>query len=318
MGGAAGSGFSKLDAELDPVGASVGPEDPYVDMQLYEAPDETSPSLLARGNPANLRGKGCSRNGIPEDCGSLMHELAHRAGGVANKVSRIDVRTLTISSVVGYWAWGGDGGSKGDVEVINSNLRPITYTSTYRDLATVESWEGQTGGGAAPQPPAQPQKSDSFTRAVSKAFDRVTDIFKNNPNSPCAQWFGPDALTVLNAMRQTPPVIKQKTDTPGATATGIQQSYGQSRAGSYGKYRLPTDFIVFTNGPFFSGGKGQIGTYIAGTYGAQNLAILHELAHNIIKNGKYLIRNDGNDANLSRDNTNEVLKHCSDEVFNAK
>ena len=96
-----------------------------------------------------------------------------------------------------------------------------------------------------------PHKPDSWTKAVDKAFNRVEGILKNNPNSACALFFGPDALTVLEAMRQTPPTIRPKTDSPGATATGIRQTYGQ--LGKFGFYRLPTEFLVFQNGPFFAG-----------------------------------------------------------------
>lgn len=98
--------------------------------------------------------------------------------------------------------------------------------------------------------------------------------------------------------------IRSKTDSPGATATGIRQSYGQSSGSKYGAYRVPTEFIIFRNGPFFGAGKGNIGGYTAGSYGAQNAALLHELAHNILRDRKYLIPNDGHNANLSSDNTN--------------
>ena len=104
---------------------------------------------------------------------------------------------------------------------------------------------------------------------------------------------------------------------PGATATGIEQTFtvGGTPSAGYGKYRFPSAFKVFSNGPFFPSGKGHLGGYPPGLEPAQTLAIFHELAHDIIQNGKYLIPNDGNDPDLSVKNSRLVNEKCGDFIF---
>jgi len=80
----------------------------------------------------------------------------------------------------------------------------------------------------------------------------------------------------------------------------------------------PSEFNVFINGPFFMLGKGSLGGYSPGTPQAQTLAIFHELAHDIIRNGTYLIPNDAGNSDLSVKNSERVLKECGDFIFKGK
>jgi len=76
--------------------------------------------------------------------------------------------------------------------------------------------------------------------------------------------------------------------------TGIRQVYGPEstvvgEVNSDGvfvrRYRVPSRTIIYKSGPFFPGGKGGIGSYPPGSSQAQTLALLHELAHNIAREG---------------------------------
>lgn len=85
--------------------------------------------------------------------------------------------------------------------------------------------------------------------------------------------------------------------------TGIRQVYDKnskvvgevnSEGAFVRRYRVPSQTIFYTSGPFFCGGKVRIGTYPPGSQQAQTLALLHELAHNIAREGgEYLIPDDG-------------------------
>jgi RHS repeat-associated protein len=157
---------------------------------------------------------------------------------------------------------------------------------------------------------------DSFLEAIENTFDRVKKILQGN--SPCAQFFGPNALDALEAMRKQ--ISLGKNWVPGGLDTGISQSFAAGvNAIPSGPFRTPLTFIVYLNGPFFMQGKGKIAGYNPGTEQAQTAALLHELAHNI-KNAAgngFLIPNDGpgTKAGLSPKNTELIRKKCSEEIF---
>ena len=65
-------------------------------------------------------------------------------------------------------------------------------------------------------------------------------------------------------------------------------------------------------------GQGTLGGYGPGTPQAQTLAIFHELAHDIIKDGKYLIPDDSRDGDLSVKNSVQVRENCGDFIQNGK
>ena len=131
-------GYARLyDNELDATGAGMSLADPHAEAELYVPPDETSPSPTAVGNPTNLRGVGCSWNGMPTACGFLMALIAEKAGGVANFTRRLEINSVTISSVVGHFLYDGQSSTQPDgterVEVATG--RDITYTATYHQLS---------------------------------------------------------------------------------------------------------------------------------------------------------------------------------------
>src|SRR5206468_9746315 len=93
-------------------------------------------------------------------------------------------------------------------------------------------------------------------------------------------------------------------------------------------YRIPGGATVYRNGPLFMGTSGPgIGGYDRGSEGARLVAILHEIAHDIITgrdaNGNltYLIPNDGPKddptGKQNKKNTQTILDNCKNEVFNA-
>jgi hypothetical protein len=89
-------------------------------------------------------------------------------------------------------------------------------------------------------------------------------------------------------------------------------------------YRVPTEAKVYMTGSFFGGtGKQPIGRYPAGSREAQILALLHEIAHNIVKNPRgpkgveYLIPPDGDNRNQSSESTNLIRDTCRTEILNA-
>lgn len=106
--------------------------------------------------------------------------------------------------------------------------------------------------------------------------------------------------------------------------TGIQQTYAIPNSfvtSSDGEklYRSPQSAVIFTNGPFTMQGSVGFGGYGPGTVGTQIIALLHEVAHNVVVplgNGmhKFLIENDGNDAEKSGNNTQKILEKCKDQV----
>jgi len=181
MGGASGTGWAKLDAELDPVGAGVGLEDHYANAPLYTPPDEASPNYPSLGNPTNLRGKGCSRNGVPEDCGPLMKDIAERAGGVANYEGRVE----TVASISYYGSIkvtdtpGGGGTPVGDEDVVRINSGIIPLYRVTAGLGETFSFSGYMGGGATLQQTSQPQKTPVSPEDLKNFRDRIKQTLKN-------------------------------------------------------------------------------------------------------------------------------------------
>ena len=139
-------------------------------------------------------------------------------------------------------------------------------------------------------------QKDSFAATVDSAFERVERVLKSN--SEGARFFGPYALEALTAMKGTIKIAGSSD-----LYIGIKQVYDQnskvvgefnSEGAFVRRYRVPSQTIFYTSGPFFHGLGGRIGSYPGGTPQAQTLALLHELAHNIAREGGgYLIPDDG-------------------------
>jgi hypothetical protein len=148
------------------------------------------------------------------------------------------------------------------------------------------------------------------------------------PNSPCGKFFGPNAADALDTL-----VAKIKTKTTGGnpTSTGILLKFAPATpfsldANGNKLFRIPDSVTLNVNGPFTAFGKdNKFGGYSAGTPGAQMVALLHEVAHLIvvpISNGvhRYLIPDDGpssNNPNASSDNTETIMTHCKEQIFEA-
>jgi hypothetical protein len=86
-----------------------------------------------------------------------------------------------------------------------------------------------------------------------------------------------------------------------------------------GSYRLYVTVIINQTGPFFysirQGGElNGFGTYRAGSNGGRVLAILHELAHLILKDGQPLIVDDGASPAQSATNTTIIENACGQEI----
>ena len=154
-----------------------------------------------------------------------------------------------------------------------------------------------------------------FEKQIRKALDLVKKMFETK--NPCSDFFGQNAVAALEALRgKLIPGPSGGVTTP----TGISMEFAPNAPLIGGGYRVPTTATVFTNGPFYVGRPEMfIGGYARGTMGAATLALLHELAHMIRKpdGSGFLIPNDGNNSSQSTTNTQTVLDHCKDQVFEA-
>lgn len=165
-----------------------------------------------------------------------------------------------------------------------------------------------------------------WVRRAKEMAQKIKDKIFSSKN-PCSDFFGSNASDALDDL------IGKLTAggdyrTGQASYTGIQQTYSNpnqfvSDSNGVKLYRSPQSAVIFTNGPFTMQGTIGFGTYGPGTAGTQIIALLHEIAHNIVVplgNGthKYLIPNDGNDADQSSKNTEEILKNCKDQVWEAQ
>jgi RHS repeat-associated protein len=162
--------------------------------------------------------------------------------------------------------------------------------------------------------------TDWQKKAFKESVEKAKKIL--GKDTECSKFFGENAVAALEALEK----LWEFKNEGLTTNTGIRQIYDISHTvnGPDGTpaYRVPTQVMVFTNGPLFLGTRGPgLGRYDRGSEGARIIAILHEVAHNIITNQTgppaYLIPSDGDDPDKSVKNTNTILKHCSQEVFDA-
>jgi len=161
-----------------------------------------------------------------------------------------------------------------------------------------------------------------WQKALDKAVKRIKDIL--NEDGPCKDFFGPNALAALDALLKVNFTIKSDTSQGiQATKTGIRMTFDTTTSSDdiQRGYRIPNEVDVFTNGPvFLNPGAPSLGGYGPGSDGAQMVALLHELAHMIITGTnpdgtpKYLIKNDGNNAPQSDENTKIIMQNCKDQI----
>ena len=162
---------------------------------------------------------------------------------------------------------------------------------------------------------------DRATQVANKIKEKIL----GSKNS-CSDYFGVNASNALDSLTE---LLTQKPDYKNGqtTNTGISQTYGNPtpfKTDSNGQklYRIPDIAVILSNGPFTGLGKIGLGGYGPGSGGTQIVALLHEIAHNIViplPNGlhKYLITNDGGDTDKSVKNTDEILMHCKEQIFEA-
>lgn len=306
------------------MGADSGVYDPY-GLNFNPPPDENSGSLFpSYGNPANQQTT-FLRDGmpIPTDEFMMMVNSYFASGigfGMLESNARISntmvgIRTFSQRYVRRTYTF------EGSVQVGFSYR--VGYETWHMPIYDMSSWGFSSFYVMSLQqrPAQQTPQLSSNKMAVVGAIDRIENFLKNNPNSSCAQFFGNtnDAITVLEAMKKNLQVERSSSDPTTSTLTGISQSR-QTVAG--GNYLLPTKFIVYSNGPFFVGGRSSAKAYAgypAGSPMIRNLIIFHELAHDILRNGSPLIPNDDDrtPGGIERSEQNSILirKQCEKEIF---
>ncbi len=87
------------------------------------------------------------------------------------------------------------------------------------------------------------------------------------------------------------------------------------------KYRLFDKVSINYNGPFYRHRSSDsqpsingVGTFPANTREVRVLMLLHELGHVVEADGKWLLPDDGLDADLSRSNTRKVENVCGSQI----
>ena len=166
----------------------------------------------------------------------------------------------------------------------------------------------------------QQKKQNMFEKSEDQAFDRLERLLKKG--GACAEFLGANGLDALKAMRNAPRTTPVSGS--GNNPTGISM---QVQAFN-GNFRAPSFVTFFTNGPFFIGiNKPPLGTFPAGSNGAQLVALMHELGH-LVRNAAGtgpLLPNDGDNPSQSQTNTDTMLnyrgkngKTCKEEIFDAK
>ncbi len=166
----------------------------------------------------------------------------------------------------------------------------------------------------------QQKKQNMFEKSEDQAFDRLERLLKKG--GACAEFLLSHGLDALKAMRNAPRFTRVSGS--GNNPTGISM---QVQAFN-GNFRAPSSVTFFTNGPFFIGiNKPPLGTFPAGSNGAQLVALMHELGH-LVRNSSGtgpLLPDDGSSPSQSQTNTDTMLnyrgkngKTCKEEIFDAK
>jgi RHS repeat-associated protein len=177
-----------------------------------------------------------------------------------------------------------------------------------------EDEEGSSGGSG--------NDYDDIIRKALADTETVLTGGLDEPDSSCRAFFGYGyAITVLHAFGEqmigsAAPLSDEEEE------VGIRQ-WGDNWPFDGGRYRLFSYVLTNQNGPFFqtmsrrNGHVGQrlrgFGHFEAGTNGGRVLAILHELAHLIMRDGKPLIPNDGG-TEKSPANTALIEAFCGNDI----
>jgi hypothetical protein len=150
------------------------------------------------------------------------------------------------------------------------------------------------------------------------AYQDVVKILKDH--NDCSDFFGgPDAVSAFRelALRMTK---MYSNDEAAIRMHGRQTTV--SRGGSGLRYRLFEKAEINGRGSFFRYGMfgevpktPRVGRFAPNTREARALMLLHELGHLIEPApGRWLLPDDGGDADKSQDNTWTVVKHCEQTI----
>ena len=197
------------------------------------------------------------------------------------------------------------------------------------------------------------QQQSANMRDFGNAVQAVRDILGQKGPNPCADFFGGAGLDALdNIVKRVTDQAENKTfQNLGNTSTGISQNIPyQSNVGDVGipmntqrgldgtespvrNYVAisPNSFAINTAGAFVSGFASRIGGYANRSLQSRVVQILHEIGHLVITNTTPTLRIvdnkiykqvvstpllpvDGTDPDLSKKNTDGVLKACGDQI----
>jgi hypothetical protein len=163
-------------------------------------------------------------------------------------------------------------------------------------------------------PMANPRKPSELEQAYLDSFS----ILKSG--NSCSEFFG-GALSVVALNELTKQIRQSVFDRRvGIRMTG--ETTIVTSAVTHFTFRLFDKVEVNRNGPFYRGnafaGSGQvppIGPFEPNTREARVTSLLHELGHLVQKpDGQWVLPNDGNDSDKSRENTRRVLAVCGDQI----
>jgi hypothetical protein len=153
--------------------------------------------------------------------------------------------------------------------------------------------------------------------------ESYADVFRvlSDDNS-CSRFFGGPAraVTVFNDFARQ---LRSRSLGVSAVAVRMSGSYTNYRDELTGaSYRLFDEATINRNGPFLNRApqttvsRMRIGRFYAETRPAKALILLHELGHLVGgPGGKWLLPNDGNNAELSDRNTRTVESHCAEQLL---
>jgi len=172
-------------AELDPVRADAEREDPYLNQEPYEPPDENSPDPMGFGNPTRPR-RGCIWNGMPiPDCSAYFDLLSPFDLTLADARRSLETYRLQAAGHVDVYENppGSFDGNKLRVKTLHIGIIPL-----YRLVPSAMFFSSSLTTTFARSAAAGPQNTYTYLNRdqVSSLIDDVYKMFKNNPG--CEEW----------------------------------------------------------------------------------------------------------------------------------
>jgi hypothetical protein len=152
---------------------------------------------------------------------------------------------------------------------------------------------------------------------IDKAYLDAFSIL--NDDNSCSRFYGgPAAIEVLNRLT-TQLATTHLENSIAVRMTGITTLAQNNSTGI--SYRLFQRAELNLNGPFYKSiaSRGEvvpgIGVFAPNTRAARVTILLHELGHLIRKpNKEWLLPNDGDSDARSRENTNQVIAMCTNQI----